>query len=181
MRIEKTTFKITLILIIVIILLMCCIIAIQNPSKYTFVFLPSKYLVIILSSLGIITITYFCLFLMKLIFSKKSFFEINECGIYNGLTFIKRKQIDWRSIEDIDIVNYQGILRIRVKVYDNKQFIEKTDFITRFILKQIINELGTPVLIDNVYLKCSFDNLTKLIFNSWEKYKKSENLEMHQS
>jgi hypothetical protein len=172
MRIEKKTFKIITILIIVIILLLCCIIAIQNPEKYTFVLLPSKYLVIILSTLGIIAILYLCNFLIRLIFNKNAFFEINEIGIYNGLGFTKKKQIDWKFIKEIDTVNYQGILRIRVKVYDNKPFIENTDFITQFILKRTIKELGTPVLLDNVYLKCSFDDLNKLIFDSWDKYKK---------
>lgn len=171
MRIKKKKFKIITILIIVIILLACCVVAIQNPGKYTFVLLPSKYLVIILCVLGIITIPYLCNFLIGLVFNKNAFFEINETGIYNGLGFIKKKQIDWRFIKEIDTVNYQGIFRIRVKVYDNKSFIENTDFITQFILRQIIKELGTPVLLDNIYLNCTFEELEKAVLDGWEKYK----------
>lgn len=171
MRIEKRTFKMLFILIIIIILLGCCIIGLQNPEKYTFVLLPSKYLVLALSGIGIVVIPYVCNFLIRLIFSKTAFFEINKKGIYNGLGFTKKKQIEWECIKEIDIINYQGISRIRIKVFDNEPFIENTDFIKKIILKQTINELSTPILIDNVYLKCSFEELSKMVLSSWEKYK----------
>lgn len=172
MKINKKTFKIVSILVLTAILFVCCVVAIQNPENYTFVLLPSKYLVLILSILGIVTIVYLSNFLIRLIFTKKAFFEINEKGIYNGLGFTKEKQIEWSNIEEVDIINYKGIQRIRVKLYNYRPYIENTDFITRFILKQTVNDLGTPIIIDNVYLKCSFEDLGKIIFEYWEKYKK---------
>lgn len=172
MKIERKTFKIVSMLILITILFVCCVIAGLNPEKYTFVLLPSKYLVLILSILGIIAIIYFSIFLIKLIFSHKAFFEISEKGIYNGLGFTKEKKIEWNNIEKVDIINYKGIPRIRVKLYNYEPFIENTDFITKFILKQTVNDLGTPIIIDNVYLKCSFEDLSKIIFDFWGKYKK---------
>ncbi|PIF47275.1 hypothetical protein CLU96_4325 [Chryseobacterium sp. 52] len=172
MKINKKSFKIVSILVLVAILFVCCVVAIQNPEKYTFALLPSKYLVATLSILGIITIIYLSKFLIRLISTKNAFFEINEKGIYNGLGFTKEKQIEWNNIEEIDIINYKGIQRIRVKLYNNRPFIENTDFITKFILKQTINDLGTPIIIDNTYLKCSFEDLSGIIFEYWEKYKK---------
>jgi hypothetical protein len=171
MIIEKKTFKIANILILIIILFVCCVIVVQNPSKYTFALLPSKYLVSILSILGIVTIPYLSNYLIKLIFSKKAFFEINEKGIYNGLSFIKQKQINWENVKSIDVINYQGILRVRIKLNNYDSFIDDADFIAKLILKQTIRELETPILIDNVYLKCSFEMLSKIIFDYYKKYK----------
>ncbi|QIY90534.1 hypothetical protein [Chryseobacterium gallinarum] len=173
MRIEKNSFKIVAILLFLTILFVCCIIAVQNPEKYTFVLLPSKYLVFTLSILGIIAIIYLYNFLLKIIFTKKAFFEVNEKGIYNGLGFTKEKLIIWNNIKEIDIINYKGILRVRIKLFNDKPFIENTDFATKFILRQTINDLKTPIIIDSVYLKSSFEVLSKAIFKYWEEYKKS--------
>ncbi|MFN1217156.1 STM3941 family protein [Chryseobacterium kwangjuense] len=171
MKIEKKVFKIVNILIVILILFICCVLAIQHPEKYIFILLPSKYLVLILSIIGIVAIIYLSFFLIRLIFARKAFFEINEKGIHNGLGLTKEKQIEWNNIEEVDIINYKGIQRIRIKLYNYHPFIENTDFITKFILKQTVNDLGTPIIIDNVYLKCSFDELSKIILDSWKKYK----------
>jgi len=171
MKIEKRNFKVVSILMLIVILFVWCVITVQNPEKYTFVLLPSKYLVLILSIIGMMAMIYLFIFFIKLIFNKKAFFEINEKGIYNGLGFTKEKQIEWNNIKKVDIINYKGIPRIRINLYNDHPFIENTDFITKFILKQTIKDLGTPIIIDNVYLKCSFDELSKIILESWEKYK----------
>ncbi|MGC5742977.1 STM3941 family protein [Chryseobacterium sp. NFX27] len=171
MKIEKNVFKIVTILMLIVALFVWCVITVQNPEKYTFVLLPSKYLVLILSSIGMIAMIYLFNFFIRLIFNKKAFFEINKKGIYNGLGFTKEKKIEWNNIEKVDVINYKGIPRIRVNLYNYRPFIENTDFVTKFILKQTVKDLGTPVIIDNVYLKCSFDELSKRILDSWEKYK----------
>lgn len=171
MRIEKNIFKMVSILILVIILFVCCLIAVQNPEKYTFILLPSKYLVLCLSIIGMLTIIYFVNFLIRLIFSKKAFFEINEKGIYNGLGFTKKKQILWDNIKELDTINYKGISRIRIQLYNYSPFIDDTDFITKFIIKQTTKDLRTPIIIDNVYLNCTFEELEKAVFESWKKYK----------
>lgn len=171
MRIEKKTFKIVIILMIIAFAFFCCVMGIQNPEKYTFILLPSKYLVIILSILGILVMPYLFVYLYRLLLSKSSYFAIDENGIYNGLSFLKEKNVLWKNIVEIDTIKYQGILRIRIKIKDYNIYLNKLNFFSKYIAEETIKEMGTPILIDNVYLKSDFIDLSNMIFKYWEEYK----------
>lgn len=171
MKIEKKTFKIAMILMIIVFAFFCCIIAVQNPERYIFILLPSKYLVLILSILGILVMPYLFVYFYKLLLSKSSYFAINENGIYNGLSFLKEKNVLWKDVVAIDTVKYQGILRIRIKIKDYNIYLNKLNFFSKYIAEETIKEMGTPILIDNIYLKSDFIDLSNMIFKYWEEYK----------
>lgn len=171
MKIEKKTYKIAMILMIIVFAFFCCIVAVQNPEKYTFILLPSKYLVLTFSILGILVMPYLFVYLYRLLLSKSSYFVINENGIYNGLSFLEEKNILWKEVVAIDTVKYQGIFRIRIKMKDYNIYLNKLNFFSKYIAEETIKEMGTPILIDNVYLKSDFIDLSNMIFKYWEEYK----------
>jgi hypothetical protein len=157
-------------LVILIGAFFCGIIAIQNPSKYVSVLAPSEYIVFLLSLLGILFIPYLSVFFIKWIFSKNAFLEIDEKGVYYGLSYSKEKQIYWEEIVDIVDPENRKSKKIGIIVKNPNRFI-KGDIITKFFLEIEQNNYKTAIHINTYFLSGNFNDIKQSIILYWESYK----------
>jgi hypothetical protein len=111
------------------------------------------------------------LFIKKL-FNKNAFLKFDEQGIYNGFSIYKDKFIKWEEISQIETIrynhnNYIGIFLKKIK--NNEKGIN-------FLLYEMNKyTMGTPHIIFSGDLDCSFEELERLILESYNQSKQIKN------
>jgi len=162
---NKNYFKRISIIILMIFVLFGLVNFLRYPSKHTYFLLPSKNMVIIFSIIGIITCAFVMFLVIKSIFRKDVFLKINEEGIFNGFFLYEKKLIKWEEVSKIETIkyNYNNYIAIFLKEMPNNE----KGFSSIFFKMNKIS-IGTPYIITSGDLDCTFEELERLIFESYK-------------
>lgn len=166
---NKNYFKRIAIIVLMIFVLFGLIDFLRYPSKHTYFLLPTKNMVIIFSIVGIIACALVIFLVIKSIFRKDVFLKIDEEGIFNGFFLYNKKLIKWKEISKIETIkyNYNNYIAIFLKETPNN---EKGISSLFFKMNQI--SMGTPYIITSGDLDCSFEELERLILESYNQSKR---------
>jgi len=140
----------------------------RYPSEHTYFLLPTKNTVIIFSIVGIVSCCLAIFLIIKSIFRKDVFLKIDEEGIYNGFFLYNKKLIKWEEISKIETIkyNYNNYIAIFLKETPNNE-----KGISSLFFKMNEKSMGTPYIISSGDLDCSFEELERLILESYNQSK----------
>ncbi|ABQ06709.1 hypothetical protein B0A63_25155 [Flavobacterium johnsoniae UW101] len=169
---NKKYFKRIAIILLMIFVLCGLVIFLRYPSEHTYFLLPTKNAVIIFSIVGIITCALIIFLLIKSIFRKDIFLRIDQQGIFNGFFLYSKKLIKWEEISKIETIkyNYNNYIAIFLKETPNNE-----KGISSLFFKMNEKSMGTPYIITSGDLDCSFDELERLILESYNQSKQIKN------
>ncbi|QIY90536.1 STM3941 family protein [Chryseobacterium gallinarum] len=168
----KYLFFILILLVIIISVLYFGILWVKNPSKYIFWLMPSKIIVFFVGSLAILSSIILIYFLIKSIFNKKFFIEINEKGLFLGIIQYSNKLIYWEDITHIESVKINGVNHILIFVKNIEHYKNKEKGIQKYFFTSTSKKYGTPFVINVNALSDKFENIVETIIITWEKCKK---------
>ena len=159
--------------ILVIVLILCTLYFLgfkflRYPSEHTYFLLPTKNSVIAFSIFGILGCLLAIYIIFKTLFKKDSVLKIDEDGIFNGFSFYSNKLIKWEEISKIEVIRYNHNNYIGIFLKEAKNNEKGLNY---FLYKMNDSSLGTPHIISSGNLDCSFEELSKLILDSWAEYK----------
>lgn len=155
--------------ILIIVLMFCMLYGLvfkflRYPSEHTYFLLPTKNTVIIFSMIGVVTCFLVLFVITKTLFRRSTILKIDEQGIFNGFSFYKNKFIKWEEISKIETIRYNHNNYIAIFL---KETLNKEKGIYYFLYKMNEKSMGTPHIIFSGDLDCSFEELERLILESY--------------
>lgn len=160
--------------VIAIVLILCTLYFLgfkflRYPSEHTYFLLPTRNSVVVFSILGILGCLLGIYVILKSLLRKDAVLKIDENGIFNGFSFYKNKFIKWEEMAKIESIRYNHNNYIAIFLKEAKNNEKGINY---FLYKMNESSMGTPYIISSGDLDCSFEDLHKIIIDSWEKYKK---------
>lgn len=142
-----------------------------NPHKFaSFIFRS----VTLIRMVGIVAILFFglCLIiLIKSLLAKKFNLIINDKGIIDNSSYVSVGVIFWSDINSIKRVDIMSTKFLLINVKDPNKYLNKESGIKRKILERTFKTYGTPISISSNTLSYNFDELEKVIYESYNEYK----------
>lgn len=165
---NKNYFKRIGIIVLMVFVLYILVKFLRYPSEHTYFLLPTKNTVIIFSIVGIVSCCLAIFLIIKSILRKDVFLKIDEEGIFNGFFLYNKKLIKWEEISKIETIkyNYNNYIAIFLKETPNNE-----KGISLLFFKMNEKSMGTPYIITSGDLNCSFEELERLILESYNQSK----------
>lgn len=172
-NIKKNKKKLVLIITIMILILILGIIAVLNPVKYTSFVFHNGLIICVIGIVGVFVSVYcICEFGRKL-FDKNAMVFIDNKGIVDKVNIVDYPFINWQDTLKIEECNINNIPHLKIFINNPQQYINQKKGFKKWILNFNYKKYQTPILLNSVYLSCSFDNYKKNILASYKEYKLS--------
>ncbi len=164
--------KLILLLLSGIGFVICSILFIINPSHFVSFIIRSEKIIFLIGIIGIIFFGIASIFLFIKLFDSKPGLIISKEGIIDNTNSSSTGLIRWIDIINIKQEKVMSTRFLLIEVKNPEEYIEKSNKLKSFSLKQNMNTYGTPLTLTSVGLQSSFEDLHRIIIESWEKYKK---------
>jgi len=105
------------------------------------------------------------------LFDNKPGLIINDTGIFDNSNMSSIGLIEWKDIKDLETKNYKSTPFLLIYLHDNDCCFEKANLLKRILLRLNNKKYKTPISIISITLDCSFNDLTMIIKESFNKYK----------
>src|SRR6478735_3332056 len=138
---------------------------IKNPE----IFRRSPTLITIIGYLSIVFFGIGALFIVNKLFDTRPGFVIDANGIVDNSSMFSVGFIPWADITGLSIIHVNRQKLIMVKVEDVEGYIHRQpNALARRTASMSYRMYGSPVSVSAVTLKCSFEELYRLIDNGWK-------------
>lgn len=170
-KIKKSNSKIILLTILGMIFGVLSFYMFKNPNKFiSFIFRNELFIKVF----GLISFVFMilCIVLIVKKYYKSSFgLIIDKNGIIDSSSVGSVGLIEWGDIKGIRKTNVMSTQFLLIDVYDNDKYIKnaKNNFVS-ILLKTNTKTYGTPISISNKALKCSFEELDKIINDQYQSF-----------
>lgn len=170
-NIRKNNLKLIAIILVMLLILGLGIIAIINPGRYVSFIYRNSVIIFIIGIISII-LSSCCIyeFGRKLI-RKDAVLTINNEGINDGVNILDYPFIYWKNILNIEECSINNIPHLKVFIDNPQQYINQKVGFKKWILKLNLKKHHTPILLNAIYLACSFENYKKNVIEDYKKYK----------
>ncbi|MGN7812805.1 STM3941 family protein [Flavobacterium sp. 22076] len=176
---KKSNKKIMFLLIASFALSTLGVFMIMSPEKFiSFLFRNEKLILIA----GIVSFVFFGIafaFILKKNLTSQIGIVIDENGIIDNSSAVSLGFIDWKDVKAIRKNNVLSTQFLLIDVNNPNEYLNRAkNRIILSLLKSNLNVYGTPISISSTALKCDFDELQKIINDSYKSYleKKEENI-----
>lgn len=170
-EIKSSKTKLVLLLSGSLIFIILGVFLVVNPHKFaSFIFRSVTFIRMV----GIVAILFFglCLIiLIKSLLAKKFNLIINDKGIIDNSSYVSVGVIFWSDINSIKRVDVMSTKFLLINVKDPNKYLNKESGIKRKILERTFKTYGTPISISSNTLSYNFDELEKVIYESYNEYK----------
>lgn len=171
-EIKLSKKKLILLLLAAIGFVIISLLFIINSSYFVSFLTRSEKVIFLIGIIGIIIFgSAFVLLFIKL-FDNKPGLIINKDGIIDNTNSSSIGLIRWVDITNIRIEKVMSTKFLLIEVINPKEYIEKVNPIKKRSLKQNMKTYNTPITLTSVGLQYDFEDFSKIVFESWEKYKK---------
>ncbi|WP_294276682.1 STM3941 family protein [uncultured Chryseobacterium sp.] len=170
-NIRKNNLKLIAIILVMLLILGLGIIAVINPGRYVSFIYRNSVIIFIIGIISII-LSSCCIyeFGRKLI-RKDAVLTINNEGINDGVNILDYPFIHWKNILNIEECSINNIPHLKVFIDNPQQYINQKVGFKKWILKLNLKKHRTPILLNAIYLACSFENYKKNVIEDYKKYK----------
>lgn len=172
-QIKINKINITLLMLGAIGFTIISVLFVYTPERFiSFLFFNTK----IIRLIGLVGILFFAIALIFLIpkfFDKNSGLILNNLGIIDNTTANPVGLILWNDITRIEVKKINSINLVLVYLQNPTDYISKANWINGLGLKNNMRNYGTPVTITSISLDCSFEELERLILESYNQSKKN--------
>ncbi len=142
-----------------------------SPDKYTSFLIRNEKIIELIGYVGVIFFGIATFFIFIKFLDKKPGLIINEKGIFDNSNAGSLGLIEWNDIIDIRQEKVMSTKFLLIMVKNPERYIEKASGLKKVTLKQNMITYKTPLTLTSAGLKSTFEDLRKVIFDSWEKYK----------
>lgn len=143
------------------------------PKNFiSFIFFSER----IIRNIGYVGLPFFGLvsiLLFKKLFDNKPGLIINEKGITDNTNSSSLGLIKWSDITKISQKKVVSTKFLLVEIRNPEEYIEKANRLKKLTLRQNLNTYGTPITLTSVGLQCSFEELERLILESYNQSKQN--------
>ncbi len=163
--------KLIAIILVMSLILGLGIIAIANPGKYVSFIYRNSVIIFIISVIGIIVSSYCIYEFGRKLIKKDAALTINNKGINDGVNVLDYPFIYWKNILNIEECTINNIPHLKVFIDNPHQYINQKVGFKKWVLKLNLKKHHTPILLNAIYLACSFENYKKDVLEDFKKYK----------
>jgi len=146
-----------------------------KPSDFVNFITRSESIVFIAGILGLIVFGLGSILLVKKLFDNKPGLIINEKGITDNTNSSSIGLIKWSDITKISQKKVVSTKFLLVEIRNPEEYIEKANRLKKLTLRQNLNTYGTPITLTSLGLQCSFEELERLILESYNQSKQIKN------
>ncbi|KPE48939.1 STM3941 family protein [Chryseobacterium indologenes] len=172
-NIKKNKIKFVIIIVIMILILILGIIAVLYPAKYTSFVFHNGLIIFTLGIMGVF-VSMYCIFeFAKKLFDKNAMVFIDNKGVIDKVNILDYPFINWKDTLKIEECNINNIPHLKVFINNPQEYINQKKGFKKWILNHNYKKYQTPILLNSIYLSCSFDNYKKNILTSYKEYKLS--------
>lgn len=144
---------------------------ILKPSDFVNFITRSENIVFIAGILGLIVFGLGSVLLFFKLFDNKPGLIINERGIIDNSNSSSIGLIKWSDITKISQKKVVSTKFLLVEISNPEDYIQKANQMKKLSLKQNLKTYGTPITITSVGLQCSFEELERMILESYNQRK----------
>lgn len=142
------------------------------PKNFiSFIFFSER----IIKNIGYVGLPFFGLvsiLLFKKLFDNKPGLIINAKGITDNTNSSSIGLIKWSDITKISQKKVVSTKFLLVEIRNPEDYIKKANRLKKLTLKQNLSTYGTPITLTSVGLQCSFEELERLILESYSQSKR---------
>ena len=142
-----------------------------NPSNFVNFSTRNEIIVFIAGILGVVVFGVASVFLFIKLFDKKAGLVINNQGIIDNTNSSSMGLISWPEITKIYKKKVISTEILIIEIRNPEEYIQKANGLKKLGLKQNLKSYGTPITLTAVGLKCSFDELERLVLESYNENK----------
>ncbi len=125
--------------------------------------------------MGVVIFGVASVFLFIKLFGNKSGLVINKQGIIDNTNSSSVGLISWSEITKIYKKKVISIEILIIEIKNPEEYIQKANGLKKLGLRQNLKSYGTPITLTSVGLKCSFNELERLILESYNQNKQMKN------
>lgn len=144
---------------------------IVNPSNFVNFITRSEIIIFIVGILGVVVFGVASVFLFIKLFDNKSGLVINKEGIIDNTNSSSMGLISWSDITKIYKKKVISTEILIIEIRNPEGYIQKANGLKKLGLKQNLKSYGTPITLTSVGLQCSFDELERLVLESYNQNK----------
>ncbi|MGV8993883.1 MAG: STM3941 family protein [Flavobacterium sp.] len=148
---------------------------IVNPSSFVNFSTRNEIFVFITGILGVVIFGVASVFLFIKLFGNKSGLVINKQGIIDNTNSSSVGLISWSEITKIYKKKVISTEILIIEIKNPEEYIQKANGLKKLGLRQNLKSYGTPITLTSVGLKCSFNELERLILESYNQNKQMKN------
>lgn len=147
------------------------IVFIINPMHYTSVLFRSNEIVLIIGLISII-IGLYCIYQFgRKLIDRNAKLYLDDKGICDSVNILDYPFIQWENILKIEECKINNIPHLKIILKNSQQYISQITGFKKWILSLNYKKYRTPILLNSVYLSCSFEEFKKSVFDFYEEYK----------
>ncbi|PIF45758.1 hypothetical protein CLU96_2770 [Chryseobacterium sp. 52] len=143
-----------------------------NPDKFVSALFRNTSLVRIVGVASIIFFGFCLVIFIKNFFTRNFNLIINEKGIIDNSSYVRKGMIFWNDIISIKSIDVMSTKFLIINVKDPDKYINSQNNVKKKILQRTFKTYGSPISISSNTLACNFDELEKVILKSYNDYKK---------
>ena len=171
-NIKKNRIKILLIILFMILIFILGIIFILDPAEYiSFVFRNEMIMLLV----GIISITFstYCIYQFgNKLLNRNAMVFIDNSGISDKVNILDYPFISWENVSKIEECKINNVPHLKVFVNNPQYYIDQKNGLKKWMLNVNYQRYQTPILLNSIYLVCSFNDFKRDILNSYIEYKR---------
>ena len=145
---------------------------IVNPSNFVNFSTRNEIIVFITGILEVVVFGLASVFLFIKLFDNKSGLVINKQGIIDNTNSSSMGLISWPEITKIYKKKIISTEILIIEIRNPEEYIQKANGLKKLGLKQNLKSYGTPITLTSVGLQCSFDELERLVLESYNQNKR---------
>jgi hypothetical protein len=146
-----------------------------KPSDFINFITRSEIIVFTAGILGVAFFGVASVFLFIKLFDKKPGLVINKEGIIDNTHSSSLGLINWSEITKIYKKKVISTEILIIEIRNPETYIQKANGLKKIGLRQNLKSYGTPITLTSVGLQCSFDELERLVLESYNQSKKINN------
>lgn len=159
-------------IVVLIIFLLICVLFVFYPNTFTSVIFRSECLIFLIGISGIIFSVLYLYPLISKLFKLKIGLEINENGIINNTEYLNVGLIKWSDVNSIRVKEFGKGRYLLLDLKNEEEYFNRLNSILfKFYAKFNKVQYGTIVYITHSTLECTFEELEKMIIESYDSCK----------
>lgn len=154
---------------VLIIFLLICLLFVFYPDTFTSVIFRSKYLIFLIGISGIIFSILYLYPIINKLYKLNIGLEINENGIINNTEYLNLGLIKWSDVNNVRVKEFGNGKFLLLDLKNEDDYLNRLNSIVfKFYAKFNKVQYGTIVHIAHSTLECTFEELEKLVIESYD-------------
>jgi len=170
-RIKKSNFKIIFLAFFGLVFAFLCLDMFLNAEEYVSFVFRYEIFIKVFGIIGFVFTTLIIVLIALKYFKNSYGLTINDKGIIDNSSVVSLGLIEWKDIIGIREKNISTTQILLIDVQDSDKYLKKgKNIFISMLLKVNLKTYGTPILISDKSLKCTFEELNNIVKEQYRIY-----------